>query len=446
MIMAIHSPPAYTHEAFVSGKVLQKSYSVEQCQRYKNKKMQLFADRVTNEAKLVSNNFMDVRKEGVAKEKETSNELLEKIIREHPEGSSYLELKGKKISYDELTIESDLLEDYEVQIQKNKFIKDKMMEKTSQSVSNRNSLFYNRGDLRKDGKARKLLSICNNINKAMAENPEDFTEYPFGGPGSLYYKKEKVIFKREKNPSIIVSSYMIRHYMDFLGIANLILPTREVWREKNYKLDRKDGKLKSCISYIENEVKDIVPIKEAQDLYLYDGVSLNNAIEDLVRIACLVDIRGLYKHSDTSRCKCNFSNLALVKTIDRDNKVIYRFALLNLDEVTKPSEESLKELVKMFPDHKDLISRTIEESIQFNMRETRRDMREDHKNKFLYCPNKMKSLYKTVLGCNVFIRDEMRLKELEELGLTKSVSDFYKKRLNINNIVTKADERRAKAT
>lgn len=270
-------------------------------------------------------------------------------------------------------MQTKLLDDYSKLVQTSTTVKNPDRTKLERKIAEKNSLFLtNKSNLSVQDKV-EILRIGSNIYKAADNSPSKFIEYPVGSCKPILHKKYQVFYKRMKHPNIDIHAALIRKEMEEECLDDLILPTREFWRNK---------KDKTHVVYIENAIRVVGDYLTLQMHYKKYPLRFTKTIVALTRLFCKIEIGDTCvddrRHTNTmnrinerfpecndkvlEECRCNFDNLSAQQWTNEKGEKFYKFVLVDLDSVRKPDHTTANNLFRMFPLHKNIIKQTILEN------------------------------------------------------------------------------------
>lgn len=234
------------------------------------------------------------------------------------------------------------------------------------NISEKNSLFLTRKNLTKDQKI-SILSAASDIQKAREKDKDRFSNTLMGVTKPVIDLKHDVIIKRGKDPAIDYHATLIRQTIENQDLKHIILPTREVWRERTKSSE------KSYPVFIENMEGNLVEADNAYCLYFEEPGLFDEAVMELVQLfmdveildTCLDDTKYYYYEAQVLEdpemrdkfpygCRCNFDNINIKEILDEDGIIeSVKFVLVDIDMARKPTVDTVVNLINMFPEHKD---------------------------------------------------------------------------------------------
>lgn len=300
--------------------------------------------------------------------------LLE--MKRNPKHQGILRKECSKLQLGDFESNHDFTSDCYTFTQKDKILKDLNQTKKEREINKKNSLFLTRNNLSHKDKM-EIISTARNINNIFKEHPERFIESKIGLAKPILDPVNKIIYKVGKTPDILNYALIIRKTMEEESLDNLILPTREFFRER-YLANRYLSNPLSSPVIIENLEENLLSFAEAHKLYINSPDLFNKAIINITKLFLKAEIgdtcygEGQYhfmfrKSKNLGQpfyagCKCNFNNLVVKSSKDNEGKEIVKFVLVDLDVVRKPDHTTIENLLRMFPKHSELIKQTVKDS------------------------------------------------------------------------------------
>lgn len=289
---------------------------------------------------------------------------------------------------------------------------DALSEDCKRKLNKENSLFLSE-KLDKDS----MIEIMKNSERIESlaradltkQKDKRFVRLQCGRCAPIFDIEKNVIYKIGKNPYVDVSSSMIRHHLNKLGIENITLPLKETWatRDKDALLrfkshfHMKDSSDKMIPIIIEDAEKGILDAFDCEKIYMSSPQLFDDIVTSITRLFCFIEIGDLtFKRDDTSKYRfieenpdidleirtkidlikqsdnkyvvqpdcadfpgiCRFDNLPIQAIENSDGSKSYKFVLADIDVVRKPDHKTVEMLLRMFPKHQQLIVDVVQDT------------------------------------------------------------------------------------
>lgn len=263
---------------------------------------------------------------------------------------------------------------------------DALPEDVKRELAKENSLFLG-GKLERKTKF-EIMRNADHVSRLYNSDYKRFVMPSSGHGHTLLDNKHGVIYKLWRDPEMDISSMMIRHHLNMLGIDNIILPKREFWssRDKSLmetvsdkKIDPKDKSTRIAPIMLEKLEPDTYEL-DYEDIPDRDIINL---VTSITRLFCFIEIGDLIFHyrnlvridltnesgryvvdkdNNDFKSRGRFDNIPFKIIKDKDGNESHKFVLVDLDVVRKPDHTTVETLLRIFPNQQQLIIDIIQDT------------------------------------------------------------------------------------